>query len=144
LVKEVADMRYTLSKRVAALALCAVGLLAGQTAARAATIFDEKQATALGQAVVAAAHPTAKGIAYLEHKESVPKPGRVVLDVRMKYFGKVTSAKYTANVRITIDTSKDTLRVLDVEYKDDNKIPASKKNLRSVETKLTNMLPKKF
>ena len=51
--------------------------------------------------------------------------GRLVLSIRMKYYGKVTSAKYTSDVTITIDPTKEPPRVVDVAYKDDNTVPAS-------------------
>jgi hypothetical protein len=126
-------------------ALCGIALvLGGPAVARAANQFDERQTTNLGRTVVTAAHPRAKEITYLDHKESTPKQGRFVLEVRMKYYGKVTSNKYTATIRITIDSGKNPQRVIDVDYKDDNKMPSNKKKLKAVEAKLTDMLPKIF
>jgi hypothetical protein len=116
----------------------------GATSAQAANKIDETLATILGKNVVLAAHPTAKDPALLEYKETTPKDGRMVLRLKMKYFGKATSAKYLADITITIDTTKEPPRVLDLDYKDDNKIPTSKKKLKEVEDYLTKKLPKKL
>jgi hypothetical protein len=128
-----------------AMALCGCAfLMDGATAARAENKIDEKLAGILGKNVVLAAHPSAQDPALLEYKESANKDGRMVLRLKMKYFGKATSAKYLATITITIDTSKETPRVLDLDYKDDNKIPTSKKKLKAVEDDLTKKLPKKL
>jgi hypothetical protein len=119
-------------------------LLTGATSARAENKIDKKLAAILGKDVVLAAHPTAKDPALLEYKETAPKDGRLVLALKMRYFGKLTSVKYLATVTITIDTSKKPARVQDLDYKDDNKIPSSKKKLKAVEAELTKKLPKKL
>jgi hypothetical protein len=119
-------------------------LVAGATQARAADKIDEKLAASLGKDVVLAAHPTAKDPALLEYKETTPKAGRRVLQIKMRYFGKTTNAKYLATITITIDTTKEPPKVLDLNYKDDNKIPSSKKKLKAVEDALTKKLPKKL
>jgi hypothetical protein len=125
--------------------LCGCALLTyGAASARAENKIDEKLAAILGKDVVLAAHPSAQDPALLEYKQTTPKDGRMVLRIKMKYFGKATSTKYVADITITIDTSKDTLRVLDLDYKDDNKVPSSKKKLKAVENDLTKKLPKKI
>jgi len=73
--------------------LCGCAFLAsGATAARAGDKIDEKLAAILGKDVVLAAHPSAQDPA-LQYKETPAKDGRVTLRIKMKYFGKVTSAK---------------------------------------------------
>jgi hypothetical protein len=132
------------SNSVWALALVSAASLVGWAGpARGAAKIDEKLAASLGQEVVQAAHPTAQAIALLKHKEAT-KDARLVLSVKMKYHGKVTSAKYTADVTIILDPSKEPPRVVDVHYKDDNKIPASKKGLKDVGGRLAKRLPKKL
>ena len=128
-----------------ALTLFSAALLACWTTvpARGANKIDEKLATSLGRDVVAAAHPSARGISLLDYKEST-RDGRLVLSIRMKYYGKVTSAKYTSDVTITVDPRREPPRVVDVDYKDDNKVPANKKNLKEVGDKLASQLPKKL
>jgi len=105
--------------------------------------IDEKLAETLGREVVAAAHPSARNISLLDYKES-SRDGRLVLSIRMKYYGKVTSAKYTSDVTITVDPGKEPPRVVDVAYKDDNNVPASKKNLKNVGDRIAGRLPKKL
>jgi len=125
--------------------LCGCAFLVGGAAqARAANKIDEKRAAILGKEVVLAAHPTAQKVGLLEYKETAPKAGRLVLRLKMRYFGKATDAKYLATVTITIDTTKEPPTVLDLDYKDDNKVPASKKKLKAVEDTLTKKLPKKL
>jgi len=125
--------------------LCGCAFLAnGATSARAGDKIDEKLAAILGKDVVLAAHPSAQDPAMLEYKETAGKEeGRLTLRIKMKYFGKVTSAKYVADITITIDTTKDPAKVLDLDYKDDNKVPSSSKKLKAVADDLTKKLPKK-
>ena len=140
-MREVPNMRG--SNGVWAVALVsAVSLACWASPARAAKI-DEKLATSLGQEVVQAAHPSAKDVSLLDYKEAT-KDGRLVLSIKMKYYGKVTSAKYTANVTITVDPGKEPPKVVDVDYKDDNRVPASKKGLKEVNDRLQKHLPKKL
>jgi hypothetical protein len=125
--------------------VCGCAFLAnGATSARAADKIDEKLAAILGKDVVLAAHPSAQDPALLEYKETAGKEGRLTLRLKMKYFGKVTSAKYEADITITIDTTKEAFKVLDLDYKDDNKVPSSKTKLKAVEDELTKKLPKKI
>jgi hypothetical protein len=132
------------SNGVWALALFGAAILACRAApAHGANKIDEKLAASLGKDVVEAAHPTAKDISLLEYKEST-KDDRLVLSIKMKYHGKVTKAKYTSNVTITLDLSKDPPKVVDVVYKDDNKVPASKKRLKAVGDQLAKRLLKKI
>jgi hypothetical protein len=126
------------------LAVFSAALLACWAApARGANKIDEKLAASLGKEVVEAAHPTAQDISLLGYKET-SKDGLLVLAIRMKYYGKVTSDKYTSNISILIDPSKTPPRVVDVDYKDDNKVPASKRRLKDVGDKLAKRLPKKL
>ena len=85
-----------------------------------------------------AAHPTAQKISILEYKESDSK-GQLLCSLKMTYHGTLTNAKYTANISITIDPAKPP-RVVDVVYKDDNRIPANKKRLEGVRRDLEKRL----
>jgi len=131
------------SSGVWALALLGAGSLVCWAGPTGAKKVDAKLAETLGREVVQAAHPTAQNVALLDHKEAT-KDGRLVLSTKMKYYGKVTSAKYTANVTIILDPTREPPRVVDVDYKDDNQIPASKKRLKDVSGRLEKLLPKKF
>src|SRR3954463_12644748 len=110
-MKELPIMRR--SNGVWALALCSATVLACWTAglAQGANKIDEKLAESLGREVVAAAHPSAQNISLLDYKETT-NDGRLLLSVRMKYYGKVTSAKYTSEVTIALDPSKEPPRVV--------------------------------
>jgi len=48
-----------------------------------------------------------------------------------------------ADITITIDTTKEPATVLDLDYKDDNKIPSSKKKLKAVSNDLAKKLRRK-
>ena len=67
-----------------------------------------------------------KGQVFVEYKEDSSDKKRLVMNIKMYYHGKATDKKYNANVKLTLDTSSSPPRVLDIDYKDDNKIPASK------------------
>src|SRR5262249_33508911 len=105
---------------------------------RAAPQLEEGLAASLGKDVVEAAHHTAQKISILEHKES-DSNGHLVASLKMIYHGRFTEAKYTASISITIDPAKPP-RVVDVAYKDDNKIPANKKRLEAVRRDLEKRL----
>jgi len=133
----------TRSKLVTVLVVGTAVVLTGWgNSAQAANKIDKKLASILGKNVVEAAHPTAKDISMIDYKEAIPKEGRLVLNIKMKYYGKVSDTKYLADVKITIDNSSQPPKVLDVSYSDDNKIPASKSKLKNVESELTRKLPK--
>jgi hypothetical protein len=112
-LREVLNMRS--SSGVWALTLLGAASLVCWAGPTGAKKVDEKLAETLGREVVQAAHPTAQNIALLDHKEAT-KDGRLVLSLKMKYYGKVTSAKYTANVTVILDPSKEPPRVVDVNY----------------------------
>ena len=123
------------SRALAGLAL----LLAASVAARAADEgvsfkkvgkVDEAFARKVGTAVIKAAHGTAKKIGMVEHKTTT-KGDQTTLNIQMEYYGALRKkTRYVANIVVKIDSSdKDAWRVLNIEYKDDNKIPYSKKKL---------------
>ncbi len=138
-MKEMSDMRC--NKCVRTSALVSVLLFACWPAsAFEADKIPERLAASLGKDVVEAAHPTAKNISLREHKETT-KDGLLVLSITMGYEGKVTSRKYTAEITITIDTRKAPPRVMDVVYKDNNKLWAGKYRLATVDASLEKRLP---
>jgi TPR repeat protein len=108
------------------------------TAQKAAPPVGDSLAADLGKDVVEAAHPSAKKVSLLEHKESSSN-GRLVTSLKVTYHGKFTGVAYTANIRITIDPGKPP-RVVDLVYKDDNKITANKKRLEGVRPDLEKRL----
>jgi len=82
----------------------------------------EKQFVArVGEAVIHAAHTTAKKVALLKYEFTNPKPNRTELAIKMEYYGVVTGKRYVADIVVKIDTSnKDSWEVLNVEYADTN------------------------
>ncbi len=132
------------NSKVLWLAAVSTFVLGGAILAAAPNKIDDKLAEVLGKDVVGAAHPTAKNAALIEYKESSPKAGRLTMNIKMKYFGKVTKKEYKADVTLTLDTSDSPPKVLDLEYKDDNKVPASKAKLKLMPDALSKKLPKKL
>jgi hypothetical protein len=103
---------------------------------------DEKKfAAELGKAIVKAAHGTSKDQTLVKHETVKPKEGRTDLKVTMEYAGAlsgaVSSKKYTAHIDVKIDSSnKDNWEVLNIDYKDDNKVPYSAKKVQELIKKL--------
>src|SRR4051812_12151685 len=105
--------RYALSLS-RALAFAVLAFLVVDLAAQAADVVpsfkrrseNEKLfANEVGEAIIKAAHFTAKKITLVDYKYTNPKPNRTELNLKMEYAGKVTSKKYLANITVKIDTS---------------------------------------
>ena len=93
--------------------------------------------TAVGEAVVKAAHPTAKKLSLVKYEYTQAKPNRTELVLKMEYHGAVTDKKYVADVVIKIDSSdKNAWEVLNIEYTDNNNLPASQNRIQSLIKKL--------
>jgi len=103
---------------------------------------DEKKfAAALGKEILKAAHTTAKDPTLVKYETVKPKGGRTDLKITMEYAGAlsgaVTSKKYTAHIDVKIDSAnKDAWEVLNIDYKDDNKVPFSAKKVQELIKKL--------
>jgi hypothetical protein len=124
--------------------LCSAVLLASWATAVQAAKIDEKLAAILGKDIINAAHPTAKNPKLVKWSSKKDKNGRVILTLKMKYGGAVTKTVYDADITVTIDATKEPPTVLDLNYKDDNRIPASKKKLKAVQSTIAKKLPKKL
>jgi hypothetical protein len=131
--------------RAGAIALAALALLGRPAAADDSKLNklrqdhkDDKLARALGEMVIAAAHPTAQKVAYLEHKmkDDPGKDIRKVMTVKMEYHGKVTGKRYVADIDIKFDVVKGGWEVIDIDYVDNNNIKASLANIQSLKKKL--------
>ena len=121
--------------------LTAVTLLLAATAARADEDVSFKRrgdaekrfVTAAGTAVVKAAHPTAKKVDLVEYKYTNPKPNRTDLAIKMEYHGKATNKRYVANIVVKIDSgNKDAWEVLNIDYSDNNNVPANQKKIQEL------------
>ena len=109
-----------------AAAVCVFGL-GGVVLAQAKNKIDDKTAFLLGKDVVKNARPTGQKITFVEYKEDSSEKKRLVMNIKMSYLGKATKKKYNANIKLTLDTSSNPPKAVDVEYKDDNKVPVVKK-----------------
>jgi hypothetical protein len=98
---------------------------------------EKRFVTAVGEAVIKAAHPTAKKLSLVKHEYTHPKPNRTELVLKMEYHGAVTDKKYVADIVIKIDTSdKNAWEVLNIEYTDNNNLPASQNRIQGLIKKL--------
>lgn len=82
---------------------------------------EKRFAGKAGEAIVKAAHGTAKKIALLKHEYTFPKAGRTELALKMEYHGAVTDKRYVADIVVKIDsTDKNAWEVLSIDYADTN------------------------
>jgi hypothetical protein len=82
---------------------------------------EKRFVAAVGEAIVKAAHGTARKIALLKYDYSHPKPNRTELTLKMEYSGAVTGKRYVADIVLKIDSSdKEAWEVLNIEYADTN------------------------
>jgi hypothetical protein len=83
---------------------------------------EEKHFVGLvGEAVVKAAHHTAKKISVKNYEYKQPKANRTDLILKMEYHGAATDKAYLADIVIKIDSSdKNAWEVLNIEYTDTN------------------------
>ena len=134
-------MSCTLRTRVTGMAAAGLFLLSAGLASAADTAVsfkkrdkDEKAfATAVGKAIVLAAHKTAQRPGLVSYKVEHPKEGRTDLKLKMEFYGKVTKKKYIADIVVKIDsTNKDAWEALNIEYSDNDNIPANLKKIQAL------------
>ncbi len=98
---------------------------------------EKRFVTAVGEAIVKAAHPTAKKLSLIKYEYTQPKSNRTELVIKMEYHGAVTDKKYVADIVIKIDSSdKDAWEVLNINFTDNNNLPASQNRIQSLIKKL--------
>ncbi len=97
---------------------------------------QEKQfAAKVGEAIVKAAHGTAKKVSLVKYEYEHPKPNRTDLVLKMEYHGAVTDKRYLADITVKIDsTDKNAWEVLNIEYADTNA------NVRHNEKKIQDLI----
>jgi ethanolamine utilization protein EutQ (cupin superfamily) len=114
--------------------LCAAALLSASARAdtpnfnkRGSTDKEEKEfVTDVAQTIVKEARSSAKDITLQEYKLKDGKEGRKVLTMSAGYKGALIKTKYSADIVVHLDAStKDSWKVLKIEYKDNNKSPIS-------------------
>src|SRR5205085_7862054 len=99
---------------------------------------EEKFAALVGEAVVNAAHPSGKKVAYLKHEltDDKKKEKRKVLTVKMEYFGAVSGKRYVAEIDVKFEIDKDSWEVIDIDYTDNNTVKPNLQNLQQLKRKL--------
>jgi len=93
----------------------------------------------VGSAVVKAARSNPKNLEVEKYDYTNPKPGRTELQIKMKWQGAVTKQKFTSDITLIIDsTNKENWEVVNIEYKDSNKLPrpGSDKRIQDLRKKL--------
>jgi hypothetical protein len=94
---------------------------------------EKRFVTAVGEAVVKAAHPTAKKLSLVKYEYTRPKPNRTELVLKMEYHGAVTDKKYVADIVIKIGSAdKNAWEVLNIDYTDNNNLPASQNRIQAL------------
>jgi hypothetical protein len=84
----------------------------------------------VGEAIVKAAHGTAKKITLVKYEFGQPKAGRTELTLKMEYHGALTDKRYVADITVKIDSSdKNAWEVLRIDYSDNNTIKHNEKKL---------------
>lgn len=124
-------------RKLTGLLLCAATMFLAADLVSAADVSfkrrkeDEKKfVAAVGDAVVKAAHGTAKKISMVNYKYTNPKANRTELAIKMDYHGAVTNKKYVADIVVKIDsTDKDAWEVLTIDYNDNNNVRHNRKKL---------------
>ena len=75
----------------------------------------------MGEAIVKAAHHTAKKIVLIKYEYTQPKANRTELAITMEYHGAATDKRYKADIVVKIDsTDKNAWEVLNIDYIDTN------------------------
>jgi hypothetical protein len=82
---------------------------------------EKRFASQVGEAIVKAAHGSAKKVALLKYNYEQPKANRSDLVLKMEYHGLVSDKRYVADIVVKIDsTDKNAWEVLNIEYADNN------------------------
>ena len=98
---------------------------------------EKRFVSAVGDAIVKAAHHTSRKRALVKYEFTNPKPNRTELTIKMEYYGLVSNKKYVADIVIKIDsTEKNTWEVLNIEYTDNNNISANFRKIQETIKKL--------
>jgi hypothetical protein len=95
---------------------------------------EEKRFVArVAEAIVHAAHPTAKKVGLVKYEFTNPKPNRTELTLKAEYYGKVTNKRYVADIVVKIDSAdKNAWEVLNIEYTDSNTIKHSEQKVQDL------------
>jgi hypothetical protein len=87
---------------------------------------EKKFVTAVGEAILKAAHGTGRKPVLIKYEFANPKANRTDLAIKMEYRGLATGKRYVADITVKIDsTNKDSWEVLNIDYVDNNTIKAN-------------------
>jgi hypothetical protein len=82
---------------------------------------EKRFVTQVGEAIVKAAHHTAKKTNLVKYEYTQPKANRTELAITMEYHGAATDKLYKADIVVKIDSSdKNAWEVLNIDYVDTN------------------------
>jgi hypothetical protein len=94
---------------------------------------EKRFVTAVGTAVIKAAHGTGRKIGLVKYEFTSPKANRTELSIKMEYYGLISGKRYVADIVVKIDsTDKKAWEVLNVEYTDNNNIPSNTKKIQDL------------
>jgi hypothetical protein len=120
---------------LAALALAALARADDEVSFKRRGDQEKQFAAKVGEAIVKAAHGTAKKVSLVKYEYEHPKPNRTDLVLKMEYHGAVTDKRYLADVTVKIDsTDKNAWEVLNIDYADTNA------NVRHNEKKIQDLI----
>jgi hypothetical protein len=95
--------------------------------------MEKRFVTAVGEAIVKAAHSTGRKPALVKYEFTTPKPNRTELAIKMEYHGLATNKRYLADITVKIDsTNKDSWEVLNIDYVDNNSLGANLKKIQEL------------
>ena len=126
------------------LTVCSVALIVASTAPAADLAISAKDAQMIAKSTVSAAHPTGERPALLKHalSKDEDRENRYTLTLRAEYYGALSGKRYVADIEIKFDTAGTKLEVLEIDYSDNNFIPANEGNLRSLKRTFNERLKK--
>jgi hypothetical protein len=91
---------------------------------------EKRFVSMVGEAIIKAAHGTAKKVALIKYEYTQPKPNRTELNLKMEYHGALTDKRYLAEITVKIDSSdKNAWEVLNIDYSDNNTVKHNEKKI---------------
>jgi len=95
--------------------------------------MEKRFVTAVGEAIVKAAHSTGRKPTLVKYEITTTKPNRTEMTIKMEYHGLATNKRYVADITVKIDsTNKDSWEVLNIDYVDNNTLGANVKKVQEL------------
>jgi len=89
--------------------------------------------TKVGTAIVKAARAKPASVEMTDYAYTEPKSGRRELKIDMTYKGSLTKKAFKSTIVVKIDSSEDKWEVLNIDYKDDNKVSLAGPNQKNIQ-----------